>query len=266
MQTDVTPADGWWLSHPHRLSLWHRLWLWALPAIEALNRRCSAPGNAEFFDPARFPWVRELEHEWRAIRAELDAVLERRSDLPGFQDIVPEVGVISHDRGWKTFLLCGLGVVSNPNVARCPHTWRIVQRIPGVSMAMFSIFEPRKRLPPHRGPYNGVLRLHLGLIVPKAADAVAIRVGTTVRHWEEGVALVLDDSIEHEAWNETDEVRVVLFVDFERPLRFPANVVNRLVMRLARRSALASDFAANHRTWERAFYGASATPPSRARS
>ncbi len=211
--------------------------------------------NAPFPDRALFPWIDELEREWRTIRSELDRVLERRADLPGFHDIVPEVGTISDDRGWKSFMLAGVGIPCGRNVERCPETWRIVRRIPGLSTAMFSIFEPRKRLPAHRGPYNGVLRLHLGLVVPQANERVAIRVGGETRHWNEGRALVLDDTFEHEAWNDSDELRVVLFVDFVRPLRFPANLVNRLLLALAARSPFVRDGHANQRRWERGFYG-----------
>ena len=82
---------------------------------------------------------------------------------------------------------------------------------------MFSILEPGKRLPPHRGPYNGVLRLHLGLLIPEPRERAAIRVGPEQHHWTEGRVLIFDDAYEHEAWNETEQVRVVLFVDFERP-------------------------------------------------
>ena len=71
---------------------------------------------------------------------------------------------------WKIFPLIAYGIRSQPNIDLCPQTWRIVQTIPGLTTAMFSILEPGKRLPPHRGPYNGVLRLHLGLLVPSRAN------------------------------------------------------------------------------------------------
>lgn len=78
-----------------------------------------------------------------------------------------------------------------------------------------------------------MLRLHLGLIVPEPRERTAIRVGPEQRHWEEGRALIFDDAYEHEAWNETGGVRVVLWVDFAKPLRFPASVLNQLLLRPA---------------------------------
>ena len=81
---------------------------------------------------------------------------------------------------------------------------------------MFSILEPGKHLPPHRGPYNGVLRLHLGLIVPEPREQLGIRVDNDVYRWQEGEAVIFDDAYEHEAWNRTPHTRVVLFVDFRQ--------------------------------------------------
>ena len=120
---------------------------------------------------------------------------------------------------------------------------------------MFSILEPGKRLPPHRGPYNGVLRLHLGLLIPEPRERQAIRVGTEQHHWEEGRVLIFDDAYEHEAWNDTKQVRVVLFVDFEKPLRFPAGILNRLLLDLAVFTPYLREGADNLRRWERRFHG-----------
>jgi beta-hydroxylase len=211
--------------------------------------------NDAVLDPAAFPWLPLLELEWRTIRAELDRVLTRKDELPGFQDILADVALVTRDNGWKSFLFVGVGTRSKRNIALCPPTWRILQRVPGLSTAMFSIFEPGKHLAPHHGPYNGVLRLHLGLIVPDTSDAVAIRVGSQLCHWHEGKALVFDDSYEHEAWNRSDRLRVVLFADFVRPLRFPANVVNWILLQIAARAPFIRDGRNNQRTWERGFYG-----------
>lgn len=206
-------------------------------------------------DPREFPWLAALERDWRAVRDELERVLARKDELPGFQDILADVGAVTQDRGWKSFMLIGAGLRRRRNIVQCPQTWRLVSTIPGLSTAMFSIFEPGKELPPHRGPYNGVLRLHLGLIVPDAGDDVAIRVGSRVCRWEEGRALVFDDSYEHEAWNRSDRVRVVLFVDFVRPLRFPANLLNWALLAFAMRAPFIRDAERRQQRWETKFYG-----------
>lgn len=222
---------------------------------ERLNRACSRLGNPCVYDTAAFPWAVGIEREWRAVREELDRVMKRKAELPAVQDITGDAVSLSQDADWKVFPFVMYGIRSQPNIDLCPQTWRLVQRIPGLRTATFSILEPGKRLPPHRGPYNGVLRLHLGLLVPEPLDRVAIRVGPEQHHWAEGRVLIFDDAYEHEAWNETAHVRVVLFVDFEKPLRFPARTINRLLLDLAPFTPFLREGADNLRRWERRFHG-----------
>jgi len=223
---------------------------------ERLNLRYSAVGNPPVFPTDTFPWARDVEAEWRLIRAELDRILVRKGELPAFHEIASEVRSISSDSDWKTFLLYGYGIKSEEAVRACPETWRILQKIPGLKSAMFSIFEPGKHLPAHRGPYNGVLRFHLGLIVPDEPEKIGIRVADRVCHWKEGEALIFDDAYEHEAWNHSDKVRVVLFVDFEKPTRFPASLTNKAVLSLAVFTPFIREGYKAHKAWERVFYGA----------
>jgi aspartyl/asparaginyl beta-hydroxylase (cupin superfamily) len=222
--------------------------------VERLNLACSKVGNPPIYDKATFPWVREIEREWRAIRAELERVLARKDDLPGFHELAADVAGISNDRGWKTFLLCGYGVKSAANIALCPRTWAACRKIPGLITAMFSILEPGKHLPPHRGPYNGVLRLHLGLIVPEPRDRLGIRVDRQLYRWREGEAVIFDDAYEHEAWNRTSHTRVVLFVDFVKPTRQPARFLNWLLLHLAIFTPFIREGIDNQRAWEKRFY------------
>jgi aspartyl/asparaginyl beta-hydroxylase (cupin superfamily) len=232
-----------------------RLFMTIVAGAERLNRACARLGNPCVYDTATFPWAASIEREWRVVRGELDGVLVRKAELPSVQDIAADAASLSQDADWKVFPLIAYGLRSDPNIALCPETWRIVQTIPGLRTAMFSILEPGKRLPPHRGPYNGVLRLHLGLLIPEPRERMAIRVGHEHRHWVEGRVLIFDDAYEHEAWNETGQVRVVLFVDFERPMRFPASVLNRLLLGLAPFTPFLRETADNLRRWERGFHG-----------
>ncbi len=237
-----------------RPSLVVRLFMTVISLAERLNRRFAKAGNPPVYDNATFSWTAELERRSPAIRRELEAVLLRKNELPSFQDIVSDVATISKDRGWKTYLLTAYGIKSEQNIRQCPQTWRAVKQIPGLKAAMFSIFEPGKHLPAHRGPYNGVLRFHLGLIVPEPKEKIAIRVGNQVCHWEEGKALIFDDAYEHEAWNFSDHVRVVLFVDFVKPLRFPASLLNWLILNLTMFTPFVQEGHEKHREWERVFH------------
>ncbi len=240
------------MQRPGRLT---RFFMGVVRWAEGLNLKYAVHGNPPVYDNATFPWAAAVETAYPGIRRELEAVLLRKSELPNFQDISPDVQTITQDAGWKTFFLAGFGKPSTRNIALCPKTWEAVRQIPGLKTAMFSIFEPGKHLPAHRGPYNGVLRLHLGLIVPPARqDQIAIRVDRQVCHWVEGKVLIFDDAYEHEAWNHSDKTRVVLFVDFIKPTRFPASLVNRMLMSLAVFTPFIQEGMEKHKAWEDAFH------------
>jgi beta-hydroxylase len=128
---------------------------------------------------------------------------------------------------------------------------RLIEAVPGMNTAFFSIISAGKHIPPHRGPFKGVVRHHLGLVVPEPRERCRIRVGSEVRHWEEGRSLVFDDTYEHEVWNDTDGLRVVLFLDVVRPLRFPVNLLNRLILFLIAHSPFVRDGVQNYKAWEK---------------
>lgn len=216
----------------------------------AIGRQSELPLQP-FYDPAEFEWVAPLEANWTVIRAELDAVLTHRDALPNFQDISTDQAQLTDDDRWKTYFFYGYGFRSDANCARCPETTRLVEAIPGMETAMFSILAPGKRIPPHDGPYKGVLRYHLGLAVPDAPiERVGIRVGGETRGWHEGASLVFDDTYQHEVWNETDETRVVLFVDVVRPLREPMRTCNTAIIKAIGWSPFIQDAKRRHRAWE----------------
>jgi ornithine lipid ester-linked acyl 2-hydroxylase len=226
-------------------------------ALKGVNRaigRQSELPLQPFYDPRDFPWVAPLEGNWEVVRAELDAVLAHRAALPNFQDISTDQYQLTDDDRWKTYFFYGYGFRSDANCARCPETTRLIEAIPGMETAMFSILAPGKRIPPHDGPYKGVLRYHLGLVVPHApVEQVGIRVGPETRGWHEGESLVFDDTYEHEVWNDTDQTRVVLFVDVVRPLRQPMRSVNAAVIKAIGWSPFIQDAKRRHRAWEEDF-------------
>src|SRR3712207_878715 len=121
-----------------RPSLVARAFMGAVALVERLNRACSKIDIPPVYDNATFPWVAEIEREWPKIRAELERVLQRQSELPPFQAIATDVKTITKDEHWKTFFLTGFGVRSERNIAECPETWRVVQKVPGLKTAMFS--------------------------------------------------------------------------------------------------------------------------------
>jgi aspartyl/asparaginyl beta-hydroxylase (cupin superfamily) len=165
-----------------------------------------------FYDPAEFEWVRPLEESFSTIKKELLDVLA--ADGAGFKAYLSE----SQQRlaGWNTFNLFFYGRRFEENCARCPKTTALLESLPRFERdhIMFSALNPHARIPPHTGPMNGIIRAHLSMIVPPGCY---IRVGPDERTWEEGKVLVFDDSFEHEVFNHSDRVRIVLFMNFWHP-------------------------------------------------
>jgi len=240
--------------------MWDRVVQWTIAAgerilapIERFIGRQSLVGDATFFELDHFPWIAEIEANWQTIREEAERLLEDRDDLANFQDISKDQIEITDDDRWKTFFLYGYGFEAKLGTEMCPQTAKLMRRVPGMTTAMFSILSPNKHILDHRGPYKGVLRYHLGLIVPRDASACRIRVGKDIRHWQEGQSLVFDDTYNHEVWNDTDETRVVLFVDVLRPLPSPWSQINRAIVKAISYSPFVLDAKRNQEAWERRF-------------
>ena len=179
----------------------------------------------EFFDRALFPWLGEIEAAFEDIRAELMAVMaEPGASVQPYIDLKGQVAgqwaELNNSRRWSAFFLWREGEAFAENQARCPRTMAALEawprcEIPGAApTAMFSILEPRTRIPPHVGVNNARVVVHLPLVIPKECG---FRVGAETRPWVPGQAFVFDDTIEHEAWNNSDDWRAVLIIDVWNP-------------------------------------------------
>jgi hypothetical protein len=179
----------------------------------------------QFFDPADFGWAPAVEAATAAVREELKCILSKGTE--GFRPYIQsEVNRPRADDNplldsidWSALFLCENGKLNEDVVARCRRTWEAVQaaplpRIANSPTVMFSLLRPGARIVPHTGMLNTRLTCHLPLIVPPKCG---FRVGNEVREWQEGKLLIFDDTIEHEAWNESDQDRVVLIFDIWRP-------------------------------------------------
>ncbi|MBA2918502.1 tetratricopeptide repeat protein [Sphingomonas sp. MAH-20] len=180
----------------------------------------------EFFDREHFPWMSELEAAAPAIRAELKDLLDKGDE--GFAPYVqypsgyPESkwSELDHSERWSAYFLWRHGKRIDDHCARCPQTAAAVEKLPLADHAgraptvFFSLLHPRTRIPPHTGVTNARTIVHLGLIVP---EKCGFRVGGETREWQEGQAFAFDDTIEHEAWNDSDELRAVLILDVWNP-------------------------------------------------
>lgn len=231
-----------------------RLGLATQDALENFVAKVSVNGDPHIYETKTFPWAAELEADWQKIRAELDQVMVYRDQMPSFQDILKEVSTIQTDNDWKTFFLAGIGMDCGENANRCPETMRLLGKIPGMKTAFFSILSPRKHIPAHRGAFNGVLRFHLGLLVPEPREQVRIRIGNDFRNWTEGKALIFDDTYNHEVWNDTDGYRVVLFVDFARPLKQPWHWMNERLLGIGALAPFLREAGRKQTAWQKKFY------------
>lgn len=180
-----------------------------------------------FFDPALFDWVPELESRTDAIREELEAVL--REQAGGFEpyvaykpgDPVNQWQELNHSSRWNSYKLWNNGVPVEEHLAHCPQTAAALREVEMAQLdglcpnAMFSVLAPHTHIPPHHGETNARVVVHLPLIVP---EGCSYRVGFERRQWQVGKVLVFDDSIEHEARNDSDQQRVVLIFDTWNPL------------------------------------------------
>lgn len=219
-----------YMSFPQRMIQYSAVLV--LRGLEKLYPLFSRYGNPTFYSPSMFDWTPEFEKNWAVIRAEMEEVLKYKASLPTFQDLSQDDAYLTNDANWKTFWIYNFGglPVEN-NIKRCPQTAVLLEEVPELMSAMFSILEPGKHIEPHRGPFKGLIRLLFALKIPEPREHVKIRVGDDIRTWEEGEFLVFDDTFEHEVWNDTDGIRVVLFMDVPRPMRFPFNIINALLIK-----------------------------------
>jgi aspartate beta-hydroxylase len=181
----------------------------------------------EFHDRARFPWLDSIEAAADDIRAELIDVLT--ADSVALEPYVSHASArtieekwreLHQSRRWSVYYLWRNGVPNRDHLARCPRTAAALQGWPRCEVpssspnALFSILDSKTRIPPHTGTDNTRLFVHLPLIIPPGCW---FRVGAEQREWQPGKAFVFDDTIEHEAWNGSDEPRAVLIFDIWNP-------------------------------------------------
>lgn len=188
--------------------------------------RQSLVGDEPVLDNRHFPHLQPLVDEWQTIRAEVQGILKHREAVPTFQEVSRDQKRIAKDDNWRTFILYGFGEKAERNCRQAPLTTRLLEQVPNLQTAWFSILAPGYHIPAHRGVSKGILRAHLGLIIPRDRERCRMRVGDRICVWQEGHILVFDDSYEHEVWNDTDEERVILLFDFNRPMRFWGRLLN----------------------------------------
>jgi aspartate beta-hydroxylase len=189
---------------------------------------------------ANFPGAATFAAAWREIREEALGVAANLARVPRFHEIMPEQAEISDNdhRDWRMFILKAYGAKVAGNIAQCPRLAALVAAAPDVLSASLSFLAPRKHIPPHRGPFRGVLRFYLALAMPRLADgrpAAVLKIADREYRIAEGDCLLWDDTYVHEVWNHSDELRTVLLLDVRRR-GMPADMelLSRLLIATAR--------------------------------
>ena len=216
--------------------------------VDGIIARSSLVPNDPVLDPALFPWTAGLRERWRTIRAEALAVARDPDAVPALNTISPDHRRIAPSDSWRSFFLVGYGTRIERNIARCPETMAALEQVPGLNSGFFSILKPGTHIPQHRGVTKGLITCHLGLQVPPGP--LRMIVGGETVGWAEGETLVFDDTWPHAVWNDTGEVRIVLLVQFERPLRQPGRAVADFFLGGIRRSAFVKEATNNIAQWE----------------
>jgi beta-hydroxylase len=177
----------------------------------------SAVPARPILDRSGFPQLDLLQNNWQKIREEAMHLFDE-----GFIRSAEKHNDASFNsffkQGWKRFYLKWYGEPLASAEALCPETVKLLNSIPSVKAAMFALLPPGSRLNPHRDPFAGSLRYHLGLITPNSDDC-RIFVDGEMHAWRDGKDIVFDETYVHWAENRTNETRVILFADVERPLK-----------------------------------------------
>lgn len=221
--------------------LWMRIGVRLQPRINAIVARASRIGNHPFYETRNFPWIAALEENWEAIRAEAANVLQDLSKVPPLAEISPDHRRIAPAGKWRSFFLYGYGYKVDANCDACPQTAALLKKVPGLNSALFSILVPGTHIPAHTGVSKAILTCHLGLQVPREADKCRMRVDTEYTTWTEGKAFVFDDMFNHEVLNDTDDTRIILLVQFRRPMRPLGRLVGGLFIWAVKKSRFVQD-------------------------
>lgn len=184
--------------------------------FNGLIARSSHVPTTPYIDPALLSWGAALEGGWSHIREELDALQARQVEIPPLARISPDHKDVAQDGKWKSFLFEAYGYHVPANRELCPRTSQLLDQVPSLVLAMFSVMEPGTFVPLHTGVSKALINVHLGLDVPDGD--CRIEVDGTIRGWENGKLLVLDDTFPHQVWNHTERSRVVLLLQIRRPV------------------------------------------------
>jgi ornithine lipid ester-linked acyl 2-hydroxylase len=169
-----------------------------------------------FYDNKDFSFLDPLATNFQLIKDELLHLLGKNEESQ-WMETFPNYVNSDKAKAWKVFSFIFFGMRFPKHAALCPETAKLIYSLPDIISCDYSFLKPGTHIMPHKGYTRMVLRCHLPLIVPPGGKC-AIRVGDETREWKEGELMIFDDSFEHEAWNRSENNRVVLMFDIPNPL------------------------------------------------
>ena len=192
-----------------------------------------ASQNVEYYDTNE-KWCEELRKNYTVILEEYHNYVKEHT-LPRYTDIDSvQASIDKTDNPWNVIFL-RLYNKDTEKIKYFPKTYQLLSNVPDCSVAMFSILHPGKIIPSHNGPYKGVLRYHLGLQIPKETEKCYINVNGIPYYWKEGKDVLFDDTFTHYVKNESDESRVILFLDIKKNFNnILLNIFNDFILYVAK--------------------------------
>ncbi|PCI96756.1 MAG: hypothetical protein COB15_09210 [Flavobacteriales bacterium] len=176
-----------------------------------------------------FPWTKLLEDNWKSIQGEMQLILDYPKNVKHKNRWFlahPHYVKSNSKEGWKTYEFYFFGIKQLNHCLNCPKTYELLQQIPELVTAQFSVLNPHTKIEPHKGYTTMVLRNHLALEIP-SQELCKIKVENEEASWVEGDIITFDDSKMHEAWNLSDKRRIVLMIDVANPeSKYTAKQIN----------------------------------------
>lgn len=175
------------------------------------NAAYKSDDNA-FIVPAEIKGIKELELSYELVYAELNKYLEAHEFKSHFNTTM-----VDKPKTWRVRSLRVWGVEMYGVQKYFPETMNLLNNIPHVVNIGFNLLQPHSNIKPHGGDTNAIVRCHLGLKIPKDENLCAIKVNGFLKHWQQGKVIGFEDAFEHEAWNHSDETRIIMLFDVLKP-------------------------------------------------
>lgn len=198
--------------------------------IKSLEYFISLSVKDEFYlKPDDFYWTKLIENDFTKIKSEYDSFMSSNSTVLDICKVSEEQYNVVEENQWDFIPLYFYGTEIESFTKYFPDTIKCLAKIPGMTTSFISILKPGTFVKEHRGAYKGYLRYQIGIKIPQPSTQCGLKIKDVIYNWNEGESVIFDDTYLHTAWNNSNELRAVLYVDFIRPMNKPLMYVSRLL-------------------------------------